>query len=82
MNQIPDETITELNAELDAENAFLEKINAAKEGKLIKIRMWTNKDQSSYQTHAEELSLALQSIERSSKFYANWSLEFISEEAE
>ena len=63
----------------DDENAFLKKINEAKAGKLIKVRLWTEECHSSTMTSAKSVSAAVAFIRAHSKFHANWSVEFISE---
>lgn len=61
------------------EEVFLERINAAKPGKLIKVRLWTDESGSSMETHAKSMTAAMKIIRRHAEFHANWSLEFISE---
>jgi hypothetical protein len=61
------------------EEAFLKRINAAKPGTLIKVRMWTDECGSSHEQHAKSITAAVKIIRQFSKFNANWSLEFISE---
>jgi hypothetical protein len=70
---------TSKKTSLAAEKAFLKKINKAKEGKLIKVRMWTNECSSSFVTHSKSITEAVKIIRRHSKNSANWSLEFVSE---
>lgn len=61
------------------ESASLKRINAAKPGTLIKVRMWTDECGSSHETHAKSITAAVKIIRQFSEFNANWSLEFISE---
>lgn len=62
-----------------AELAFIKRINAAKPGTLIKVRLWTDECGSSMETHAKSITAAMKLIRGHAEFYANWSLEFISE---
>jgi len=61
------------------EKAFMKRINAAKPGTLIKVRLWTNESGSSMETHAKSITAAMKLIRGFAEFHANWSLEFISE---
>lgn len=63
----------------DEEVAFLKRINAAKPGTLIKVRLWTDECGSSHETHAKSITAAVKILRQFSEFNANWSLEFISE---
>jgi len=66
------------------EAAARERIKAGKAGKLIQIRLWTedpdNNGGSSCSTAATSITSAVKFLRESSKYYANWSMEFISEE--
>jgi len=61
------------------EAAFLKRINAAKPGTYIKVRLWTDECKSSMETGAKSITAAMKIIRGFSEFHANWSLEFISE---
>jgi hypothetical protein len=61
------------------EAAFIRRINAAKPGTLIKVRLWTAESGSSMETHAKSITAAMKLIRGHAEFHANWSLEFISE---
>ena len=61
------------------EVAFIRRINAAKPGTLIKVRLWTVESGSSMETHAKSITAAMKLIRGHAQVHANWSLEFISE---
>lgn len=66
-------------AQKEAEDKALVEIAANKKGKYIRVRCWTESCQSSSETHAKSLTAAVKLIRKSSRFHANWMLEFRSE---
>lgn len=64
----------------ETEQAFLARINTAKHGKLIKVRMWTKETGSQLITAAHSLTGAVKLIRAHSAHYANWALTFNSED--
>lgn len=62
------------------EQQYLKKLAAAKAGKLIRVKCWTDENGSSAETSASTLEDAFDKISRYQEFYANWALEFKSEE--
>ncbi len=54
-------------------------INAAKKGKYIRMKCWTESNQSSAETAATSITAAVKFIRAHAKYHANWRMEFISE---
>ena len=64
---------------LSAEQEHIKRIKAAKKGKLIRVRCWTEENQSAAETHAETMIAAAVFIRQHAPYHANWLMEFRSE---
>lgn len=62
------------------EKASLEALAEAKKGKLVRVRCWTEATRSEMVTHAASTADAFKLVEDHACFYANWSLQFVSED--
>lgn len=63
------------------EAASIQKRNANKKGKYIRILCWTNEDHSSAETHAKSITAAIKELKKFQGSHANWKLEMVSEPA-
>ena len=65
--------------EQDAEQQHIKRIRASKKGKLIRVRCWTEENQSAAETHTKTMIAAAVFIRDHAPYHANWLMEFRSE---
>ena len=63
-----------------SEAEFIAALQPPKKGKYIRLKCWTEANQSSAETHAKTITAAVRFIRDHSQFHANWLMEFRSEQ--